>query len=192
MILLAVVDHKYRFRYINVGSPGRCHDAHVYGRSKFSKTVESDGFQRPLALIEGTRVPPIILCDQAFPLMPNLMKPFASATSGTREGVFNYNLSRTRRVVENAFGRLKARFRFVMKRMECKLPNAKRAIKAACILHNICEDLGDTVEQQWEQEARAIDTLCQPTHSTGVCGQRGPEVRAALADYFWKRAHRAS
>ncbi|KAH9378364.1 hypothetical protein HPB48_010654 [Haemaphysalis longicornis] len=76
--------------------------------------------------------------------------------------------------------------------MECKLPNAKRAIKAGCILHNICEDLGDTVEQQWEKEARAIDTLCQPTHSTGMCGQRGPEVPAALADYFWKPAHRAS
>ncbi|KAH9382856.1 hypothetical protein HPB48_023418 [Haemaphysalis longicornis] len=120
------------------------------------------------------------------------MKPFASATSGTRQGVFNYNLSRTRRVVENASGRLKARFRFVTKRMECKLPNAKRAIKAACILQNICEDLGDTFEQQCEQDARAIDPLCQATHSTGVCGQRGPEVRAALADYFWKRAHRAS
>lgn len=161
-------------------------------RSKFSERVESNGFQRPLALIEGAHVPPIILCDQAFPLMLNLMKPFANATSGTREAVFNYNLSRTRRVVENAFGRLKARFRFVMKRMECKLPNAKRAIKAACILHNICEDLGDHVEQQWEQEARAIDTLCQPIHNTGVCGGRGPEVSAALADYFWKRAHRAS
>lgn len=92
MILLAVVDHKYHFRYINVGSPGRCHDAHVYGRSKFSQHVESDGFQSPLALIEGTQVPPIILCDQAFPLTPKLMKPFANATSGTREGVFNYIL----------------------------------------------------------------------------------------------------
>ncbi|KAH9378365.1 hypothetical protein HPB48_010653 [Haemaphysalis longicornis] len=48
----------------------------VYGRSKFYEIVESDGFQRPLTLIEGTRVPPIVLCDQAFPLMPNLMKPF--------------------------------------------------------------------------------------------------------------------
>ncbi|KAH9363025.1 hypothetical protein HPB48_014193 [Haemaphysalis longicornis] len=76
--------------------------------------------------------------------------------------------------------------------MELKLPDAKRAIKGACILHNTCEDLGETVEQQWEQEARVVDTLCQPTHNTGVCGQRGPEVRAALADCFWEGAHRAS
>ncbi|KAL3203058.1 hypothetical protein MRX96_053294 [Rhipicephalus microplus] len=32
MILLALVDHRYRFRYTNVGSPGRCHDSFVYGR----------------------------------------------------------------------------------------------------------------------------------------------------------------
>ncbi|KAL1475368.1 hypothetical protein MTO96_037332 [Rhipicephalus appendiculatus] len=32
MILLAVVDHRYCFRYVNVGAPGRCHDA-VYVRS---------------------------------------------------------------------------------------------------------------------------------------------------------------
>ncbi|KAL3244286.1 hypothetical protein MRX96_018908 [Rhipicephalus microplus] len=29
MILLALVDHRYRFRCTNVGSPGRCHDSFV-------------------------------------------------------------------------------------------------------------------------------------------------------------------
>ncbi|KAL3189882.1 hypothetical protein MRX96_020895 [Rhipicephalus microplus] len=33
IILLALVDHRYRFRYINVGAPGRCHDSHVFGYS---------------------------------------------------------------------------------------------------------------------------------------------------------------
>ncbi|KAG0437185.1 hypothetical protein HPB47_017563 [Ixodes persulcatus] len=32
IILLALVDHRYRFRYVNVGAPGRCHDAHVFRR----------------------------------------------------------------------------------------------------------------------------------------------------------------
>ncbi|KAH7940648.1 hypothetical protein HPB49_002747 [Dermacentor silvarum] len=31
VILLTVDDHRYRFRYINVGAPGWCHDAYVYG-----------------------------------------------------------------------------------------------------------------------------------------------------------------
>ncbi|CAN8011069.1 unnamed protein product [Ixodes pacificus] len=114
IILLALVDHRYRFRYINLGTPGRCHDANVYGRSQLRTLVDSVQFQSPTVAIEGTAIAPIILCDQAFPLTTNLLKPFASATSETREAVFNYNLSKTRRIVENAFGRLKARFRIIL------------------------------------------------------------------------------
>ncbi|CAN7948745.1 unnamed protein product, partial [Ixodes pacificus] len=191
--LLALVDHRYRFRYINLGTPGRCHDSNVYGRSQLRTLVDSAQFQSPTVAIEGTAIAPIILCDQAFPLTTNLLKPFASATSETREAVFNYNLSKTRRIVENAFGRLKARFRFIMKRMECQLPNAKRAIRAACILHNICEEFRDKVEQQWEHEARELDDLCaQPSHNTDVFNGRGQGVRNALADYFWKHKQRTS
>ncbi|KAG0436734.1 hypothetical protein HPB47_017782 [Ixodes persulcatus] len=31
VILLVLVDHRYLFRYISVGSPGKCRDANVYG-----------------------------------------------------------------------------------------------------------------------------------------------------------------
>ncbi|XP_049516618.1 uncharacterized protein LOC125942471 [Dermacentor silvarum] len=188
IILLAVVDHKYHFRYINVGSPGRCHDASVYGRSKLHTLIENGTFSSPTAIIESINIPPIILCDQAFPLSPNLQKPFPNAQPGSREGVFNYNLSKTRRIVENGFGRLKARFRFVMKRMECKLKKAKLAIRAACVLHNICEAMKDSVELQWESEARALDMYAQPSRNTAECSGGGQEVRQALATYFWKKA----
>lgn len=120
-------------------------------------------FGLPVAVIEGVEVQPIILCDQAFPLSTNLLKPFPNALPRTRETSFNYNLSRRRRIVENAFGRLKERFRFVMKRMECTLTNAKLAIMASCILHNVCEDLRDTAEQ-WEQEASAFDATIPHYH----------------------------
>ncbi|XP_077485790.1 uncharacterized protein LOC144096777 [Amblyomma americanum] len=191
IILLAVVDHKYHFRYINVGSPGRCHDASVYGRSKLHTLIENGTFSSPMAMIEGTSVPPILLCDQAFPLSPNLQKPFPNAQPGSSEAVFNYNLSKTRRIVENGFGRLKARFRFVMKRMECRLNKAKLAIRAACVHHNICEAMKDSVEPQWESEARALDLYAQPSRNTGECSGGGQEVRHALANYFWKEAQHA-
>ncbi|XP_064464356.1 uncharacterized protein LOC135375614 [Ornithodoros turicata] len=45
MILLALVDHRYRFRYVNVGSPGRCHDSYVYHRSGLYRAVSSELFQ---------------------------------------------------------------------------------------------------------------------------------------------------
>lgn len=102
----------------------------------------------PVSVIEGTPVVPIILCDQAFPLTSNLLKPYANAQSVSKEAVFNYNLSKSRRIVENAFGLVKARLRFIMKRMECKLSNSKLAIRAASTLHNICENFRDDVDEQ--------------------------------------------
>lgn len=165
----------------------------MYGRSTLCTLVDGDHFRSPVVVIEGTAVEPVILCDQAFPLTTHLLKPYANASSETREASFNYNLSKTRRIAENAFGRLKARFRFIMKRMECHLQSAKRAIRAACVLHNICEEFRDKVEQQWEHEARELDSFyAQPARNTDVCNGRGEEVRDALAAYFWKRDQRAS
>ncbi|KAH9376846.1 hypothetical protein HPB48_009754 [Haemaphysalis longicornis] len=61
--------------------------------------------------------------------------------------------------------------------MECHLAHSKQAIKAACILHNVCESLKDTVEQRWESEARALDALyAQPTRTTQEASQRGHHV----------------
>ncbi|XP_049522640.1 putative nuclease HARBI1 [Dermacentor silvarum] len=189
IILLALVDHRYRFRYIRVGSPGRCHDASVYADSELKNLVESAHFKTPHAIIEGTSVAPVILCDQAFPLTQNLMKPYANPQDGTPQQVFNYNLSRTRRIVENAFGRMKARFRFVAKRTECRLPNSRKAIRACCILHNICEEFRDNVEQPWEQEAQQLAALyVQPFHNTQAHTEVGEETRTAFAKYFSKRA----
>ncbi|CAN7947596.1 unnamed protein product, partial [Ixodes hexagonus] len=66
IILLALVDHRYLFQYVNVGSPGKCQDANVYGRSPLARLLENYKAARS----------PLVLCDQAFPLTPNLMKPF--------------------------------------------------------------------------------------------------------------------
>ncbi|KAL1447466.1 hypothetical protein MTO96_044281 [Rhipicephalus appendiculatus] len=192
MILLALVDHRYRFRYTNVGSPGRCHDSFVYGRSALCRAIETGAFKRPTATIEGVCVPPIVLCDQAFALSPNLQKPYANAQPDTQERAYNYNLSKTRRVVENAFGRVKARFRFIMKRMECNLTTTTLVIKACCVLHNICEGFQEHVEPQWEQEVAMWDAAYeQPTSTSDASSKSGEDVRTALAKYFFARTQQS-
>ncbi|KAL3206139.1 hypothetical protein MRX96_040356 [Rhipicephalus microplus] len=51
-ILLALVDHKYCFQYINVGSPGRCHDAHVYHSSSLPSIVTGPTFRSPTISVQ--------------------------------------------------------------------------------------------------------------------------------------------
>lgn len=90
--LLALLDHRYHFRYVNVGSPGTYHDAHVDGRSRLREMVESDTFQSPVSLIEDITVAPVTFSDLAFFLTSNVTKPFSNAATKTREAAFNYNL----------------------------------------------------------------------------------------------------
>ena len=58
-------------------------------------------------------------------------------------------LSRARFVVENGFGRLKTRWRRLMKRNDMNVEFIAVIISACCVLHNICEIHGDEFDESW-------------------------------------------
>lgn len=119
----------------------------------------------PTTLISGVAVPLPILCDEAFPLMLNLIKPFASTSSSEKQKPFNYQLQKSRKIVENRFGWLKACFRFVMKRMEHDISNVLLLKRASCV-PKICKHFGNAITQQWigEAELQSANTHYRCTH----------------------------
>ena len=90
-------------------------------------------------------LPHCIVGDEAFPLCMDLMRPYPRSNRVALpqdELVFNYRLSRARRIVENAFGMLAQRFRIFNRRTQLSEYNAEIVIKTACALHNfITEDM---------------------------------------------------
>lgn len=63
------------------------------------------------------------------------MKPFAT-TPTQKEKVFNYRLSRARRIVENAFGILVSRFRIFEASISLSPEKVDNIVLATCSLHN--------------------------------------------------------
>ena len=84
-------------------------------------------------------VPYCIVTDEAFPLTPTIMRPFPR-TGRQRlqddERIFNYRLSRARRIVENAFGIVAQRWLVFSRRLPLMPEDVDRVVRACYVLHN--------------------------------------------------------
>ena len=134
----AVVDHEYLFRDLH-WQAGSVHNARIFANSTvFKEACNGSILQGDAVSISGRDIPIFLVGDSAYPLMTWLMKPFAHNTQLTSsEKIFNYKLSRARIAVENAFGRLKARWRRLLKHNDMNLSNIPTVVAACCILHNV-------------------------------------------------------
>ena len=108
----------YKLWDINVGWPGRVHDAHVFSRSSiYNRASEGSLYPKMDRTIDGVNVPILFIGDPAYPLYERLIKPFSdSARLFSDQHTFNYRLSCARNVVETVYSRLKACWRCLLKR----------------------------------------------------------------------------
>ena len=112
IVLMAVVDANYKFIYVDIGANGICSDGGVFRETGLCKAVEGGraGIPPPTSLPNDDQpIPYAFVGDDAFGLRTWLMKPFPHHGLSNSKRIFNYRLSRARRVVENAFGILSHR-----------------------------------------------------------------------------------
>ncbi|GFW89955.1 protein ALP1-like [Trichonephila clavipes] len=127
------------WKMVDVGTNGRVSDGGVWGKSKLRQAITNGDMNIPEAAAlpgSASKLPFVIVADDAFPLMPNIMKPYPGSNLSKECLVFNYRLSGARRVSENAFGILAARFRVFGTTILTFVPNTKLIVLAACSLHN--------------------------------------------------------
>ncbi|XP_050676764.1 uncharacterized protein LOC126973480 [Leptidea sinapis] len=141
IVLFGLVDASYNFLCVNVGSKGRISDGGVFKSTTLYKKLEKKELNVPkkkiLEIPYVTEVPYFILSDKAFALNEYTMKPFeGNPENGSKERIFNYRLSRARRVVENAFGILSAIFRVFRKPILLEPNKATKVVLAAVYLYN--------------------------------------------------------
>lgn len=202
IVLMALVDADYRFLYCDVGCNGRMSDGGVFADCTLNAALQSSiahvpgprrisGIQEPLSYH--------IVADDAFPLRDDIMKPYSVRHLTQEQRIFNYRLSRARRVVENAFGIFSNRFRVFLTTIALAPEKVEVIVLAACALHNYlltkCDknyltpglpDNEDTtthqlINGQWRQQ--------QQLQSVGLPHNKNPKVAAkhkrdVLAHYF--------
>jgi hypothetical protein len=81
-------------------------------------------------------LPFVFVGDEAFALRNDFLKPFNRRQLDNGKRIFNYRLSRSRRIIENVFGILAGRFRIFHTAINMKLENIDKVVMACCTLHN--------------------------------------------------------
>ena len=144
IVLMALVDANLQFIALDTGSYGRNSDGGIFLRCPLGKRFVQGNFNFPPdqhfpGLEHIGEVPHVAIGDEAFPLLRHMMRPFPGRENTWDKQVFNYRLSRARRIVENAFGILAARWRVFHTKIAVAPRNANGVVKAACVLHNMLQ-----------------------------------------------------
>ena len=214
IVLLALIDHDYKFIYVDVGCQGRISDGGVYRHSSFYNALMSGilNLLDPEPLPKSpdpvwqfdqpdVPIPFFFVADEAFPLSINCMKPYPQKNLTDRKRVFNYRLSRMRRISENVFGIWSNRFRVFTTSIALAPDKAKDITMATIVLHNMlrtkCQgsytpegsmdqevssggvELGD-----WREDSVSF-TNALPKTKSNRASDSAENIRNTLADHFY-------
>ena len=115
---MGVIGPEYEFLVADVGMNGRMSDGGNWSRNEFQKEKNPPDENNPLSIpnpkpLPGRSKPIPYVCvgDDAFPLTSFMMKPYPQTGLTEVKRIFNYRLSRCRRISENGFGILANRWR---------------------------------------------------------------------------------
>lgn len=141
IILMGVVGPEYEFINVDVGMNVRMSDGGNWSRNSFRKALEDES--NPLEIPppkplpgRNMNIPHVFVGDDAFGLTSYLMKPYPQIGLTEEKRIFNYRLSRCRRISENGFGILASRWRVFRKPLLLQPRSATCVTLAALTLHN--------------------------------------------------------
>ncbi|CAH1993097.1 unnamed protein product [Acanthoscelides obtectus] len=208
IVLFAIVDANYNFIYVYIGCQGRISDGGVFKNSGFAKALDKSMLNFPQPTILPGRqkpVPYVLVADDAFPLSENILKPFAgNQDRGSRQRIFNYRLSRARRVVENAFGILASVFRCLRKPMLLEPEKVEKITMACVTLHNFLRrnaqakdlytppgsfdaedlELGTLTEGAWRKDSEVLQSFMPIKKVARKSSYIAKEIRDEFSEYF--------
>ncbi|XP_050300615.1 uncharacterized protein LOC126739132 [Anthonomus grandis grandis] len=188
VVLLALVGADYKFLVVDIGGLGKNSDGNIFSNSNFGKALAENRLNiphdKPLPGTEDA-MPHVIIGDAAFPLGRHLMRPYPGnqTLASEEKKVFNYRLSRARRVSENAFGILCRRFRIYERRLSMTPEHINIVVAATCCLHNfLITNVG--LQDDLKENNETLEGLVNLPHFGGNATQLALSIRDKFKQYF--------
>lgn len=141
--LQAVCNENMKYIDCFVGFPSSAHDARIFRNSHLYIDVQAD----VNSFFPNNEV---IIADKAYPRLPWVLPPYIESSRRPltdEQKIFNKAQASAREVVERSFAHLFGRWRrlkYIDMNVIDFIPDT---ILAACVLHNICIDYHDRVNQ---------------------------------------------
>ena len=184
-----VCHYKGQFIDVDIRWPGGTHDAKVFSYSSINSVLKnhSQPYLCRTILPGRDKVGMLLLGDPAYPLLPHVMKEFATCNTNSQV-IFNQMLRDARNAIECAYGRLKARWQILRMPINFKLQDVPLIIFTCFVLHNWCEQhkvaVDDAVVQQQVQQDRAMQPSTAINKRYTYTSAEGRATRDILKDYF--------
>lgn len=171
---------------VDIGAPGRFSDSGVFKGSHMGQSFEQKLFDIPQMEDDFSYV---LVGDEAFPLTDYLMRPYPRRFHlDMRKKVFNYRLSRARRVVENSFGLLVAKWRIFSRPILASESTIRKIVQACVCLHNflLIESPENNISsEEMNDLVSTTDGLVDITRTgANTFTRNSANIRESFTEYF--------
>lgn len=136
---MAYADAYEKFIMVDIGAAGRQSDGGVFQNSEIGRQLINNELNvpPPAPIHGGVKLPYVFVGDEAFALSNFMMRPYPrSSQLCMKKRVFNYRLSRARRIIETAYGLLSNVWQVFKSPMRTSLSVTIEVTKACVCLHN--------------------------------------------------------
>lgn len=191
---MAICDSNYKFTLVDIGAEGRQSDGGVWSRSAIGRAFLKGNIDipPPKQVLGESILPYILVADEAFQLTYYMMRPYPGKNLSKERRIFNYRLSRARRMIECTFGILSSQWRIYKKPINTSVETATNIVKATIVLHNFCRQNNNnnycafnTLNTENEIEFERAEALKKINNiGTNTNTFEASEIRNNFTNYF--------
>ena len=137
--MLAACNADYESTLIDIGEADRQSDGGVFSNSNLSYAIVNGllDFPEPENVNDSNfKLPFAFLGDDAIPMRTNLVEPYSAFHLDLEKLITNYRISRARKIIDNTFGTLPARFCIFRLPILASVETVVSVTKCCVALHN--------------------------------------------------------